>query len=72
MSKKEYNKSIKRKGELMMRNFLFRDEETGEEFFVQEDTLEKAKEIANDIFSEPTFISIFSDVEAEWAGLDTY
>lgn len=72
MSKKEYNKSIKRKGELMMRNFLFRDEETGEEFFVQEDTLEKAKEIASDIFSEPTFISIFSDVEAEWAGLDTY
>lgn len=56
----------------MMRNFLFRDEETGEEFFVQEDTLEKAKEIANDIFSEPTFISIFSDVEAECAGLDTY
>lgn len=72
MSKKEYNKSIKRKGDSTMRNFLFRDEETGEEFFVQEDTLEKAKEIANDIFSEPTFISIFSDVEAEWAGLDTY
>ena len=55
-----------------MRNFLFRDEETGEEFFVQEDTLEKAKEIASDIFAEPTFISILSDVEAEWAGLDTY
>ena len=72
MSKKEYNKSIKRKGELMMRNFLFRDEETGEEFFVQEDTLEKAKEIASDVFSEPTFIAIFSDVEAECAGLDTY
>lgn len=55
-----------------MYNFLFRDEETGEEFFVQEDSLERAMKIASDIFSEPIFLSIFSDVEAEWTGLDTY
>ena len=55
-----------------MYNFLFRDEETGEEFFVQTETLDKAKETAESLFTEPTFLDIFSDTEAEWAGLDTY
>lgn len=55
-----------------MYNFLFRDEETGEEFFVQTDTLDKATETAKSLFYSPVFLDIFSDVEAEWAGLDTY
>lgn len=55
-----------------MYNFLFRDKETGEEFFVRTETLDKAKETAKDLFVKPIFLDIFSDVEAEWAGLDTY
>lgn len=55
-----------------MRNYLFQDEETGEKFFVQADSLKEAEEIAFDNFDEPVYIDHFTDEEAEWFGYDTY
>lgn len=54
--------------------YWFRDDETGEEFFVEIDhfNLQDAYEIAHDVFEMPYFIDMVSEEEAEWMGLDTY
>ena len=62
------------------RDFLFYDEETGEEFLVQIDIsdkpyevcVEEAKEIANEYFNSPVLQEIISVEAGEWLGLDTY
>ena len=52
--------------------FYFIDEATGEEFFVEADTIREAREIAFQNFEDPTFIRIVSYEEAEDLGFDTY
>lgn len=55
-----------------MKNYLFYDEVTGEEFLVETDTKEKAILCARAYFQEPQFCGEVSYWEAEMMGLDTY
>jgi hypothetical protein len=55
-----------------MHNYLFRDENTGEDFLVYAQNKEQAIEIAKEYFEAPAFDSEVSDFEAEMMGLDTY
>ena len=58
-----------------MANFLFVDNNTGEHFFVQEEVYEDAYEIALDVVDcedDLEYIGVFSDLEAECMGYDTY
>jgi len=55
-----------------MKNYLFSDNYTGEEFIVQAINLNKAKEIAKEYFTDPCCINILSEEHAEMLGLDTY
>ena len=55
-----------------MKNYLYYDEETGENFFVQDESLWKANEIAHKYFKCPFFIDEMDDTEAEMCGYDTY
>lgn len=76
------NKIARRMGDCMvvdgqiiggiMRHFIFCDNETGEEFIVGAESLEKAWQIAKEYFFEPEFCSECSDMEAEMSGLDEY
>lgn len=61
-----------RKGEIKMWDYLFYDDETGEEFFVECDTKEEAIETAKSLFDTPIYKAKFTPEEAEWYGLDTY
>ena len=54
------------------KDYLFFDEETGENFFVETNSLAKAVEIAREYFDEPTFVEIYTVAEAEILGFDTY
>ena len=54
------------------KNYLFFDEETGENFFVETNSLAKAIEIAREYFDEPTFVEVYTSAEAEVLGFDTY
>ena len=56
----------------MFYNWMFWDEESGEEFIVYERTLEKAKVVAKEYFNKPKFDHKMTDFEAEMSGLDTY
>ena len=65
-------------------DFLFTDEETGEDFFVElsydpeaqpnaiKDLYPKAQEIAKENFEQPRFLGVYSQEDAERLGLDTY
>ena len=65
-------------------DFLFTDEETGEDFFVKlsynpetqpnaiKDLYPKAKEIAKENFEQPKFLGVYSKEDADILGLDTY
>ncbi len=55
-----------------MRNFYFVDDETGEDFIVEAETLAKARYIAGDYFNEAHFLREIDDEEAEMLGVDTY
>lgn len=55
-----------------MKTYFFEDLTTGEEFFVEADSLKDAQEIANTYFEEPNFISKVTAEFAEMVGLDTY
>ena len=55
-----------------MWDYLFYDNETGEEFFVECDTEEEAIEVANKNFNSPKLKAIMTPKEAEWFGYDTY
>ena len=54
------------------KDYLFFDEETGENFFVETNSLAKAVEIAREYFDEPTFVEVYTSAEAELLGFDTY
>ena len=43
-----------------MKHYLFNDRESGEDFIVGAETLEEAKEIARENFSQPHFIGRIS------------
>ncbi len=55
-----------------MRTFYFEDMVSGEEFFVEEITKEKAKAVAEEYFEQPHLYGEVSEEFAEWMGLDTY
>lgn len=55
-----------------MKNFYFVDNETGEDFIVEANTLRDAIHIASTYFEEPQFLREISDYEAEMIGVDTY
>lgn len=63
------------------RNFLFSDEETGEQFFVElkeedyspgTDLEDEAREIAAEFFEEPVLLDEVDPMTAEMLGYDTY
>ena len=60
------------KGFEIIKNYLFYDEETGEYFFVQDESLWKANETAHKYFKRPFSIDEMDDAEAEMYGYDTY
>lgn len=56
-----------------MKNWLFCDYESGEDFIVEAPTKEKALEIAGEYFADPCGNpDEITDYEAECMGLDTY
>jgi hypothetical protein len=58
-----------------MWDFMFIDNESGEEFFVECDTLEEAWGILDENFGDVSTIEYedrYTVEEAEWLGLDTY
>lgn len=55
-----------------MNTYFFEDLTTGEEFFVEADSLKDAQRIANTYFEEPNLISKVTSEEAEMMGFDTY
>ena len=52
--------------------WLFADEESGEEFFVEAPTEEEATKTANTYFEAPTLCEKVPTEWAEMVGLDTY
>ena len=56
----------------MTKHYLFEDYDTGEEFIVGADNLNKAMEEAKTYFADPSYICELSDLEAEISGLDEY
>lgn len=58
-----------------MKNYLFLDNESGERFFVECETLTKAWDIAWDNFEESSdirFLGVYTNEEADILGYDTY
>lgn len=54
-------------------NYLFIDNESGEEFFVQAECFADAEGTAVENFGDSIrFIGKYTDEEAEWMGYDTY
>ena len=56
----------------MISDYLFKDIETGENFFVETDSKENAIEIANQYFDNARCIMRLDVEDAERWGLDTY
>lgn len=57
-----------------LKDYLFTDEESGEEFFVECESLDKAWEIVREYFEEDyvNYLATYSPEEADILGLDTY
>jgi len=58
-----------------MADFMFIDNESGEEFFVECSSLEEAWQILDENFGDVAMIEyegLYTVAEAEWIGLDTY
>lgn len=58
--------------ESALHEYLFTDNDTGEDFLVEETSLNNAWEIANEFFADPSFIAEVTYEEAEAMGFDTY
>jgi hypothetical protein len=56
----------------MKKNFLFFDNETGEQFIVESENKALARDTAESFFSEPQLVDEISYGEAEMLGYDTY
>ncbi len=61
-----------KKGDKEMKNYLFYDYDSGENFIVETENKEKAYMIAYTYFKEPKFCEELSDLVAEILGYDTY
>lgn len=57
---------------IKMKNYLYYDEASGEEFIVEALNKEEAQRTAEMYFEAPKLDSEISDLEAEMMGLDTY
>ena len=55
-----------------MKTWYFEEIETGEEFFVEAETKEEAKEKIKDYFEAVKCYGTVTEFEAEMMGLDTY
>ena len=55
-----------------MYDYLFKDMETGEEFFVEVETKKEAIEVAHTYFTEPRFLMVCTPEDADILGYDTY
>lgn len=55
-----------------MTTYYFEDLETGEEFFVESESLRDARETAYKYFTEPNYLGEVTEQFAEMAGFDTY
>ena len=55
-----------------MYDYLFKDMETGEEFFVECNTKEMAIHTARQYFEEPRLIMVCTPEDADILGYDTY
>ena len=55
-----------------MFDYLFLDNESGEYFFVEVETLDEAWEIARENFEDPEYVDTYSTEEADMLGYDTY
>ena len=55
-----------------MYTILFTDKITGEDFFVEANSIKEAKTIAQNYFEEPRFVDVVSEEYAEMCGYDTY
>ena len=63
----------KERGGKAMKTYWFKDEKTGEEFFVEQENKEKAFEVAKNFFGdEIKCFGRISEQEAEFYGYDTY
>jgi hypothetical protein len=55
-----------------MKNFLFYDDDTGEEFAVYAASLREATMVADEYFDCAEFIGTMSDFDVEMSGIDVY
>lgn len=55
-----------------LKDFWFMDTETGEEFFVETESVNDALTIANYYFKSPILLDIITPDEADILGYDTY
>lgn len=55
-----------------MTTYHFYDRETSEEFFVEEETLELAKQVAREYFENPKYLGKVDEYTANMLGYDTY
>ena len=53
-------------------NYLYYDNHTGENFYVNADNKDSADRIAYFYFDDPEFVYIDDDIVAEMTGYDTY
>lgn len=52
--------------------YLFVDDESGEEFFVEADSQDEARETAKEYFEAPRLIGTMTEEESEWYPYDVY
>ena len=55
-----------------MKNYLFYDDISGEQFIVEAETQEDAIAIACQYYDDPQLDDVITDIEAEMLGYDTY
>ena len=52
--------------------YLFIDDESGEEFFVEAESQDEATETAFEYFEEPRLVDVMTEEESEWYPYDVY
>lgn len=55
-----------------MHDYLFKDMETGEKFFVEVKTIKEANEVARTYFEDPRLLMVCTPEDADILGYDTY
>lgn len=52
--------------------YLFVDNESSENFFVEAESKDEAREIANDYFDRPRLVDVMTAEQSEWYPYDVY